>query len=95
MVVLSGVVPDLVDVERDQVHGRAVMPAVPAVAFEEAVDDVLSVGVLVIGGGDRGNSGSAYGHSDRDGPPIAGNCETEHAIGRLESTGGAGLLLLL
>ena len=83
----------LVDVHRDDAHGGALPAPLVGIAHQEAVGEVLSVRVL--GGGDRGNSGSAHGHSDRDGPPIAGNCETEHAIGRLESTGGAGLLLLL
>ena len=85
----------LVDVHRDDAHVGALPAPLVGMAHQEAVGEVLSVRVLVIGGGDRGNSGSAHGHSDRDGPPIAGNCETEHAIGRLESTGGAGLLLLL
>ena len=34
---------DLVDVERHQIHGRMMMRAVPAVAVEKAVDDVLGV----------------------------------------------------
>src|SRR5208337_3153686 len=36
----------LVHVERDDVHRRLVMPALPAVAVEEAVDDSLTVRCL-------------------------------------------------
>ena len=53
------VVPgELVDVERHQVHRRAVMAAAPAVPFEEAVADVLAVGVLAVLGDDGGDPGT-------------------------------------
>ena len=51
----------LIHVQRDQIHGRVVVPAVPAVAFEEAVADVLGVGVLAVLGDDAGDFG-AVGH---------------------------------
>ena len=46
----------LVDVEGDDIHLGAVMAAVPAIPLEEAVDDVLSVGVLVVRGDDGGDT---------------------------------------
>ena len=49
---------DLVDVERDQVHGRIMVRAVPAVAIQKAVDDVLGVRVLEVGGDDGGEFGT-------------------------------------
>ena len=86
----------LVDVHRDDAHGGALPAPLVGIAHQEAVGEVLSVGVLVMVVGIAAIRGLLMDiHSDRDGPPIAGNCETEHAIGRLESTGGAGLLLLL
>src|SRR5262249_38871638 len=45
-------VVDLVDEERDEVHRRTVVRAVPAVAFKEAVHDMLTVGHLEVGGAD-------------------------------------------
>src|ERR1039458_6193632 len=44
----------LVDVERHQVHGRIMVRAVPAVTIQQAVDDVLRVRVLEIGGDNGG-----------------------------------------
>ncbi len=46
---------DLIDVERHQVHRRMMMCAIPAVAFEEPVDDVLRVGILEVRRRDRGD----------------------------------------
>ena len=43
---------DLVDVEGEQVHFRVMEFAVPAIAVEEAVDDVLGVGVFEEDGAD-------------------------------------------
>src|SRR4051812_49668005 len=51
------VIPDLVHVKRDQVHGRMMMLAVPPVAFEKPVDDVLRVRELMVSRGDRGELG--------------------------------------
>ena len=51
---LRSFVAHLVDVERHQVHGRTVVRAVPAVAVEKAVDDVLRVRVLEVGGDNGG-----------------------------------------
>ena len=48
----------LVDVHRDDAHVGALPAPLVGIAHQEAVGEVLSVGVLVIGGGDRGNSGS-------------------------------------
>ena len=48
------VVPDLVDVDRDEIHLRVMMGPIPAVPFEEAVDDMLRVGKLEIRRADRG-----------------------------------------
>ena len=48
----------LVDVERDQVHGRMVVPSVPTVTVEKAIDDVLGVGVFVVDGDDGGDAGA-------------------------------------
>ena len=48
----------LIDIERHQVHGRIMVRAVPAVAIEKAVDDVLRVRVLEIGGDDGGEFGT-------------------------------------
>ena len=66
------VVPgELVDVERHQVHFRAVVAAAPAVPFEEAVADVLAVGVLAVLGYDGRDPGarrfSGRGHSSLSG----------------------------
>ena len=52
------VLGELVDVERHQVHRRAVVAAAPAVPFEEAVADVLAVGVLAVLGDDGGDPGA-------------------------------------
>ena len=52
---------DLVDVERDEVHCGPMVATIPAIAFQEAVDDVLGVGVFVVDGGDGGDLG-AVGH---------------------------------
>ena len=56
---------DLVDVERDQVHLGPMVATIPAVAFEKAVGDVLSMGVLVVYGYQSGDfrSGGHESHS--------------------------------
>ena len=51
------VVSHLVDVERHHLHLGAMVPAVPAVALEEAVYDVLGVGIFVV---DRHDGGDAW-----------------------------------
>jgi hypothetical protein len=48
------VVPDLVEVDRDEIHLGMMMGPVPAVPLEEAVDDMLCVGIFEVGGADRG-----------------------------------------
>ena len=48
------VVPDLVDVDRDEIHVGVMMRPVPAVPLEETVHNVLRMGILEIGRADRG-----------------------------------------
>ena len=94
-VLALGALGRLVDVHRDDAHVGALPAPLAGIAHQEAVGEVLSLGGLVIGGGDRGNSGSAHGHSDRDGPPLSGSAaKPSTSLERLESTGGAGRLLL-
>jgi hypothetical protein len=40
----------LIDVERDDIHVRTVVDAVPSIAVEEAVDDVLGMEISSIRG---------------------------------------------
>jgi hypothetical protein len=49
----------LIHGERDDVHQRLMMPALPAVAVEEAVDDSLAMRCLAILGDHGGNEGTA------------------------------------
>ena len=51
----------LVDVDRNQIHRRLVVAAIPAVAFEKAVDNVLAVRVLAVFGNDGSDLGT-LGH---------------------------------
>ena len=66
----------LVNVEGDEVHIGMVVFAVPAVAFEEAVDDVLAVGVFAVLCDDCGDFGTAGG-------PRKGGGGEEFAAGKL------------
>jgi hypothetical protein len=55
------VVANLIDVDRDQIHCRVMVRSVPAIAFEEAVDNVLGVGVLEVRRADCRDLGPAPG----------------------------------
>ena len=55
------VVSHLFDIQGDDLHGRPVVPAFPAVTFQEAVHDVLRVGELLIVGRQGGDPGSPVG----------------------------------
>ena len=46
----------LIDVERGKFHGWTMMPALPAVAFEETVDEMLRVRIFPNFRGEQGNS---------------------------------------
>jgi hypothetical protein len=73
------IVTNLVDVDRDQIHLRVMVSAVPAIALEETIDDVLRMGVLEVRGADRGELGSRFAlrrehegrgaHSEKQGSP--------------------------
>ena len=53
----------LVDIQRNQVHFRMMMRAVPAVSFQKAVDDMLRVRILPVDGGDRGKLRTVTSHT--------------------------------
>jgi hypothetical protein len=44
---------NLVDVQRDEIHRRAVMHAVPSISVKETIDDVLGVRMFEERRGDR------------------------------------------
>ena len=86
------VVAGLVDVERHQIHCRIMVGAVPAVAIEEAIDDVLGVGILEVGGGDGGDFWTVLRHERLRGHYMAVRIKT--GAGGRGRIGGWGLARL-
>lgn len=54
------VVADLFDEKRDDIDVRPAVASLPSVTLQEAVDDVFGVGVFVVDGRQRGDSGSVW-----------------------------------
>ena len=52
----------LIDVERDQIHRWPMVMAIPAIAFEKAVDKVLGMGILVDNSTDGGDFWASVSH---------------------------------
>jgi hypothetical protein len=78
------VAADLIDEDRHQIHGGTMMRAIPAVALEKAIDDVLGVGVFEVGGADRRQLGTC-------GPSLRAKhewCERRRAHAKQERSPG-------
>ena len=52
------ILANLIDIERNQVHRRAVVTIVPAIAFKKPIDKVLGVRIFVVDRADTGDPGA-------------------------------------